>query len=156
MKHPLVPVPLTQHHVYSLAPRVRQADAADLWVHGANPHKALTLARQVPGDAWAVMEGPVCIGAGGWTEAGAIWTLWADLSLSQYRKLSKVIVPWARIIAIRAKRPLGNVYLKGNRTTEHFLKSTGCIDIHHERALHFEGRDWVPFHLKALEDLPNV
>lgn len=149
------PEPLEESHVVYLAGRVREADILDLKTHESTALEALTWALKLPGKAWAVMDGDTPIGAGGFTEAGSIWTLWRDLTLGQYREVLRMAAPWCRIMAILAKRPLSNVYLKGNRTTERFLKATGCIDILEQEVYH-DGRTWIPFFLKPLERMPNV
>lgn len=151
----IYPEKLTLAHAAALAPRVRKADLDDLKNHGAGADYALAMALTTPGEAWAVMHDGVPIGAGGWTKDGCIWTLWADLSLGQAREVMKMVVPYARIIAIRANRPLHNWYREGNRATEHFLRATRCVDFTEKRAT-ITGRPYRHFKLKALEDLPNV
>lgn len=152
----LVPVPLTIDHVWDLAPRLRKADLDDLTVHNSHPRGALLAALSEPGEAFAVLDGDKVIGAGGWTKAGSVWTLWADLTRGQAKDLIRLSRPWARIIAIRAKRPLQNVYLKGNRATEGWLRATGCVTILDDNPIVWQGREYIPFFLKPLEELPYV
>ncbi len=149
------PVKLTHDHVLRLAPSIREEDLLDLKVHGSNPYQALEMAEIMPGEAWAVVEDELLIGAGGWTEVGSVWTLWANLSLGQAKEVLHMAAPWCRIMAIRAKRPLGNIFLKGNRATERFLRATKCVDIL-EETIHHDGREWTPFFLKPLEAMPSV
>ena len=103
----LVPVPLTADHAWDLAPRLRAADLADLTIHGSNPNKALLAAIDMPGEPYAILDDGVVIGAGGWTKAGSVWTLWQDLSVGQAKALLKWCPAWARIMAIRSGRPFG-------------------------------------------------
>lgn len=156
----IYPERLTLAHAASLAPRVRKADCDDLKNHGAGAEYALALALCTPGEAWAVMHlaenaTPEIIGAGGWTVDGCVWTLWANMTRGQAREVMKMVVPYARIIAIRANRPLHNWYREGNLATEHFLRATRCVDFTEKRAT-ITGRPYRHFKLKALEDLPNV
>lgn len=149
------PVPLTMHHAEMLAPYVRSSDCADLKTHDSTPWEALRHGVAMDGESWAVMDGEVIIGAGGWTALGSVWTLWADLSRTQAKEVLRMAPAWCRIMAIRAKRPLQNVYLAGNSQTEHFLRATKCVDILDQEVL-YEGRTWIPFFLKPLEDMPSV
>lgn len=156
----IYPERLTLAHAASLSPRVRKADLDDLKDQEAGADYALAMALTEPGEAWAVMHRsenatPQVIGAGGWTKRGAIWTLWTDLTLSQAKDMMKMVVPYARIISIRAQRPLWNYYREGNKATEHFLRSTGCIDFSEEVG-YIGGAPYRRFFLKPLEDLPNV
>ena len=156
----IYPEPLTIQHAASLEPRVRKADRDDLKNHRAGAEYALALALTLPGEAWAIMWAednatPVVIGAGGWTEAGAVWTLWADLTLAQSKAMMRMIVPYARILAIRANRPLWNYYGMRNDATEKFLKATRCVDFTGDVS-YFSGRYWNKFMLKPLEDMPHV
>lgn len=166
----LVPVPLTYQHIRDLAPRVRAADIADLTVHGNDPEQAL-VSGMTAGEAYAIMdtgnpkpawlpdsawdEGRV-IGAGGWTVTGGAWTLWADLTRQQSRALLKIAPAWARIMAIRAKRPLGNYFLTGNTVTERWLRATGCVTILDGHEMLWQDRSYTPFFVKPLEALPYV
>ena len=152
----LVPVPLTADHAWDLAPRLRAADLADLTIHGSNPNKALLAAIDMPGEPYAILDDGVVIGAGGWTKAGSVWTLWQDLSVGQAKALLKWCPAWARIMAIRSGRPLQNVYLKGNLATESWLKATRCVNILDESPIMWQGREYIPFFLKPLEELPYV
>lgn len=156
----IYPEKLTLQRAAELAPRVRQADRDDLKTQGEGPDHALVLAMALPGEAWAVMwqaggEEAQVIGAGGWTEEGVIWTLWADLSLGQARAVMRMVVPYARIMSIRAQRPLSNFYAMRNNATEKFLKATRCIDFTGD-VRYFSGRYWNHFTLKPLKDMPDV
>jgi len=149
------PERLNYAHILSLAPRIREADLRDLTLHEGDPEQAL-ISGLSSGEAYAVLHEGTVIGAGGWTVEGAIWTLWADLTLGQSKQLLKWSRPWARVIAIRAKRPLSNVYLRGNTTTERWLKATRCVNILDDHPIQWQGREYIPFHLKPLEELPYV
>lgn len=151
----LVPKPLRGSHCYDLGSRLRQADLDDLTLHEEQPIRALLQGMRA-GEAYSVWDGHEIIGAGGWTEEGRVWTLWADLTVAQSRELLRMSRPWARILAIRAKRPLSNVFLAGNAVTERWLRMTDCVDILDAELLPWQGRMYVPFYLKPLERLPNV
>lgn len=151
----LLPVPLTYDHIRHLAPRIREADLADLTIHDTDPEQALVSGMTL-GESFAVLDDGVPIGAGGWTVAGAVWTLWTDLTRKQSLELLRCCVPWARIMAIRAKRPLTNVFLSGNTVTERWLRATRCVTILDNQLLSWKGRSYVPFYLKPLEELPYV
>lgn len=152
----LVPKPLRPSDCDYLAKNIRRADLLDLTIHGENPRDALLHGIE-HGEAYGVWDGPQLIGAGGWTKEGAVWTLWREgMTKAQSRELLKQCVPWARIMAIRAKRPLSNVFLSNNRVTERWLRATRCVDILDDVLIPWQGRLYVPFHLKALEDLPYV
>ena len=151
----LTPVPLNYGHILSLAPRMRQADLLDLTVHGGDPEGAL-VSGLASGEAYAVLSDGVVIGAGGWTVEGSIWTLWADLTTPQARELLRWAGRWARVLAIRSKRPLSNVFLRGNTLTERWLRLTRCVDIDYANPIHWQGRDYLAFRLKPLEELPYV
>lgn len=156
----IYPERLTLAHAAALAPRVRRADLDDLKNHEAGAEYALALALVEPGEAWAVMypsenATPQVIGAGGWTESGSVWTLWADLTRGQARDVMRMVVPYARILAIRSRRPLSNWYNTENAATEHFLRATHCVDFMDVQAT-IGGRPFRRFTLKPLEDLPNV
>lgn len=87
---------------------------------------------------------------------GAIWTLWADLSKAQARELLKWAGRWARVIAIRSKRPLSNIYREDNTKTARWLRLTRCVNILDEHPIQWQGRTYIPFTLKPLEELPYV
>jgi hypothetical protein len=146
----LYPEPLTLDHAAYLAPRIREADRKDLKLYDRGPEYALAMALVEPGEAWAVMDGGTPIGAGGWTEAGVVWTLWVDLTLSQAKEMLRMCVPWARILAIRAGRRLENMFRITNPATYHFLKATRCVEFTHSGTL------WQAFRLLPLEELPHV
>lgn len=151
------PVPYTIGHATALSRKLRKADLIDLHQHEQDPRAALSYPLETGDESWAVMDGDAVIGAGGWTRAGSVWTLWADLSMRQSRELLRMTPAWARIISIRSKgRILGNVFRKGNRLTQHWLEMSGCVDIHHETPLTSEWGTFIPFRLKPLERLPNV
>lgn len=152
----LVPKPLTREDALDLGPRIRQADIDDLTVHRSNPTEALLGALAVPGESYGVWDGEHLIGAGGWTEAGHVWTLWTDLSSAQSRALLKACIPWARIMAIRSMRPLGNVFLTENHVTRAWLRATRCVELLDVPPIMWQGFEYTPFRLKPLEQLPYV
>lgn len=151
------PVKLTLPMALELAPLIREEDRLDLKTHGSDPYEAFDLADKMPGESWAVIDDDRqrCLGAGGWTEAGSVWTLWTPLSVGEVADILHMAAPWCRIMAIRSRRPLGNIFLKGNRATERFLRATKCVDIL-EETIHHDGREWTPFFLKPLERMPHV
>ena len=147
--------PLTVEGIVALAPRIREQDLLDLKHQDASAFECLMLGLE--GQAWGVYDGDVIVGAGGFTDHGFIWSLWATLSEAQGRGLMQKVVGWARVMRLLAgRRFLQNVYLKGNRATERFLKSTRCVTIDETLELPYQGRSFIPFHLKAFEELPNV
>jgi len=151
----LTPTPLNYDHIRHLAPRIREADLWDLTIHDTDPEQALVSGMAL-GEAFAVLDDGVPIGAGGWTVAGSVWTLWTDLTRKQSLALLRCCVPWARIMAIRAKRPLQNVFLEGNTVTERWLRATRCVNILDGSSVSWNGRRYTPFFLKPLEELPYV
>lgn len=151
----LVPVPLNYGHILQLAPKLQASDLADLTLHEGDPEGAL-ISGLSSGEAYAVLDGDTVIGAGGWTVEGAVWSLWADLSKGQAKELLRWAARWARVIAIRSKRPLGNVYRSGNHKTARWLKLTKCVTILDDHPIMWNGQTYIPFHLKPLEDLPYV
>ncbi len=151
----LIPRPLTERHAKLFSHRIRRADLDDLHTSGQYPYAALLDAIEA-GEAYGIWDGIDIIGAGGWTRDGNVWSLWTDLSVSQSKALIKNAVPWARIIAIRARRPLGNFFLRGNTVTDGWLRLTRCVEILDDRPLTWQGRTYIPFYLKPLEELPLV
>ena len=85
-----------------------------------------------------------------------MWTLWADLTLSQYKGLMRRVPFWARFLAVRAHRRLENSYLQGNTTTRKWLAATRCVNFLDDQPLTWEGKTFIPFTLKPLEHLPDV
>jgi len=152
----LYPQKFTHEDAEALAPIMRQADIRDLIVHQSSPRDALLQVFNEGGEAWSVHSGRGIIGAGGWTQRGIVWSLWADLTFEESKALMRTVVPWARIIAIRAKRPLSNVFVKGNHQTEHFLLATRCVTTFPQAEILHEGRTYIPFMLKPIEDMPHV
>lgn len=151
----IYPEKLNLAHALYLSTRIRKADLDDLKLHGAGAEYTLAAALVIPGEAWAVMHEGVPVGCGGWTEEGLVWTLWTELSSEASKEMMRMVVPYARILAIRAKRPLGNWFASGNRATERFLRATHCVDIA-DQPTYLAGKAWTRFSLKSLEDLPNV
>lgn len=148
--------PLDGDYCRYLGPKLQASDIADLTLHHQCPDEALFSALSIPGQAYCVRDGDTPIGAGGWTEEGAVWTLWTDLTISQSAALLRCCVPWARIMAIRAERPLHNVFLASNSITASWLEATRCVNILYNRPLTWHGREYIPFFLKSLEELPYV
>lgn len=152
----LIPRPLTTPDCYDLGKRMRQADLDDLLAHQGDPQQALLWAVEAPGEAYGIWDEDQLIGAGGWTRSGSVWSLWADLSPAQARAVLRQAASWARIIAIRARRPLYNVFRADNRVTDRWLELTRCVDIDRRNVIVWEGQSFVPFYLKSLERLPYV
>lgn len=152
----LIPRLLRWEDCETLAPKIRRADLEDLTINRSNPLRALQGAIHMPGEAFGIWDGDQIVGAGGWTTSGTVWTLWQELTFGQAKALAKNCAPWARIMAIRSARPLQNVFLQGNAATRRWLESTRCVDILDDHPLTWEGRTFIPFFLKPLEQLPYV
>lgn len=154
----LYTLPLRERHIPLLAPYIREADLVDMKVAGMSAQEALAYGLFL-GPAWGVWErGVGIIGAGGYTKQGAIWSLWADLSPEQSRGVMARAGEWARFIRSYAggDKWLWNIYLKGNRQTEAFLRASHCVNIDKESSILHDGREFIPFHLKTAEELARV
>lgn len=148
--------PLAKHHCTRLAPLVCEADRLDLIAHNSDPEAALETALKEPGEAWAVgyHDGPI-LGAFGWTEAGAVWSVWADLTRGEQRRLLRLTPEVVLAVAQDAKRPLGNVVWEGNTRVLSWLKASKCFTFLDNHLL-WEGRRYIPFFVKPLGDLIHV
>lgn len=144
-------------HIWQLAPNIREHDLADMKTEGMTAEDALFYGH-ASGRSWGVVWEDRCIGAGGFTDEGAIWSLWADLTPEQSRWVLSQASFWAQIIREKAgpNKWLWNVYLQGNRLSETFLRATHCVNIDKEHPIEHEGRVFIPFHLKSAEELSRV
>lgn len=138
--------PLTPAHCEALSPHVSEEDRIDLLAADYSPETALEQALSEPGDAWAAgIEEDHILGAFGWTEAGAIWSMWRALTFSERKTLLQAAPRFIRAMVRDAKRPLGNLTYVGNERIIEWLNSTGCFTFLVDRRLTYGNREYVPF-----------
>jgi hypothetical protein len=145
---------LTRSSCTSLGPLIRAADVIDCAAHDYDPVEAL-FSGLSEGPSWLVTNQGMPIGAVGWTYAGAIWSLWRDLSIVESLALLKATPAAVRFIAAQAQRPLGNVVWEGNVVTRAWLAASGCFEFL-DSAFQHHDKVYLPFHVKPFGDLPNV
>lgn len=149
--------PLRQDHIEALAPHVSEADRLDLLAADYDPETALQQALLEPGEAWAAgsREGHI-LGAFGWTEAGAVWSMWRPLTRGEQRTILKLTPRLVRALVRDAGGiPLGNVTYVGNTQIIDWLKATNCFTFLDSEFIWRE-RAYVPFFVKPLGDLISV
>lgn len=151
---------LTPETAQEIARSMGTADAVECIASGLTPYAAL-LRGQALGWARAVAVGPIkapCIGALGWTyEERLIWSLWTENAKFHAQEIMKRAVPMIHAMIEMAGpgiMPLHNWVWSGNLPALAWIKATHCFDLQPEILV--QGRPFVPFFAKPLEELPSV
>lgn len=156
--------PLSWDLIGHLAPRINKDDAGECKVSNLDPLQALSTGAMV-GPAWAVVrqDSGTPVGAFGFTPAGSIWSLWADLTMRESLEVLQGTPEWVHGMAavhhqsVRGER-LHNHVACSNKRALTWLRMSKCfwidpteVDVRGVPHHYFET---LPLHL--LEARANV
>lgn len=145
--------PLDKSLCHELAPKVSEGDRIDLLAHGYEPLGALLDGIEAEGQAWGVRVDGTAVGAFGWTTEGSIWSLWADLTLSQKVALLRLSPAFISAMVKDSGVRLSNLVWEGNSVTRKWLEATGCFDFFVDSPQVWDHKTYIPFAVRA--DLPE-
>lgn len=126
----LTPRALTWGLCRQLGKRIRPEDARECELKGYTPEMAMFAGCGTTGEAFAAMHGETPIGAFGWTEAGRIWSLWANLTLAEAKCVLGQTPKWvSRMVAVSGRTYLDNWVHADNRKALAWLRASRCFGI---------------------------
>lgn len=139
--------PLTYSDIFQFAPRVRIGDLKE--TDGQAVH-AMSFALRTKGEKWIVNDGPFNrVGAFGWTENGAIWSLWSDLTLGQAKQVFQETPKWvSHMVEASGRDFLENHVDQDNKMALRWLKASRCFIIDKHTVI-LSGRDCPSFHFRT-------
>jgi hypothetical protein len=142
-------VPLTATHVHALVDKIREGDDTECRLMGMSPLEALETGRHSDGECYAVLHDDVPIGAIGWTQEGAVWSLWTELTALQSRLILRVTPQWFKRFSEAAEEAglaaLCNYVWDRNLPAIKWLKASGAVDFREDLSEVKDGKRLVPF-----------
>lgn len=153
-------------YVKRLAPFIRRSDVVECAVNGNTPEESMLWALEAGrGRSWVVLDEGCPIGAYGWTQHGAIWSLWADLLPDQAKDVARNTAGYIRAVVANWERsgqmpqfnvPLRNAVWEDNRHALAWLRASHCFNIKVDEPILIGHRRFIPFETKTLGELANV
>ena len=157
-------VPMREEHIDALKDRLQEGDRVDCSTAGRTPALALRDGYQ-GGPAWCALVNGEPRGAFGVMPGlHSIWSLWTDLTPGESIMCVRLGRLWLRMLSVwwvSQQHPrvpayrLHNYVWDGNKKTIRWLKATKCFDFHPQHSLTSEGKSFIPFTLKPLQELPS-
>jgi hypothetical protein len=142
-------VPLTPNHINQLFWRLREGDQVECHLMGMSPREALEKGMDDEGEAYAVLHEGEPIGAIGWTQEGAVWSLWTELTALQSRLILRVTPQWFRRFSEAAEEAglsaLCNYVWDRNLPAIKWLKASRAVDFREDLSEVKDGKRLVPF-----------
>lgn len=141
-------VPLTEDHIDHLSWQLREGDVVECHLMGMSPREALEQGMNTEGQSFAVLHEDVPIGAIGWTQEGAVWSLWKDLTALQSRLILRVTPMWFKRFAEEAEVKditLCNYVWDRNLPAIKWLQASRAVDFREDLSEMKDGKRLVPF-----------
>lgn len=141
-------VPLTEDHIDHLAWQLREGDVVECHLAGQTPREALEQGMNSEGEAYCVLYQDVPIGAIGYTQEGAVWSLWTELNAITSRLILRVTPKWFRKFAEEAEKRdiiLCNYVWDKNLPALKWLQASRAVDFREDLSEVKDGKRLVPF-----------